>query len=938
MPPEDKNSSNYDQPGAFSEESSSLTENTPKEKSLKSIEDSFSSDSIEDNDAKLSPNNRLRGLLKLNKKTIFAGGFVFTLVIAIFVSLNFVGIFQLLHIDGFISGKMDARTKRILDRRASAHYKVIFDEEGKGYYDRKGVRGIISKRYSSLSPSKIVEDLRRKGYDINLNDEGKLFINGVEQTGDRSNRRSALSSILDEEYPNQSFIKRYKRTQATFKTFGIKRSFFENTKEKVDNWELRTIKKIRERMGVGTGQASIKSEQKDKEITDESGEKFDTIESLQDSQLSESASDEAEKLKNPEYKPNDVNLDGLGERLELSKLEGSITSQAVSGVGGGVVGALKVTGVLDAACEVKYWVKAVELGAKAYRYRALIQYASIILVSSHQIKTGEGVDAAQVAGLMKVINRSPGMGSSGAYKALSGTNSEIKGVDKYGLSFNSGVGGVFNTINSLIDRLNPSGVSEDYCQVSRNVAFQAGSIIIGAGVAIGTAGTSFVAGAIASLVKGLVISVGGEIVKPLLIQAIAGGVINGYESGDESGDALVAGAAMLASTQRYQLGAPKISPEEIAVIENNINLERIAKNKNRSIVDKYFNPSNYDSVAFNLIMGLPSTPKGLNRELKSGLSNVASLPFKILNFRAGANSELTGTARIYNDFGIQDFGWTDEKVDSMEDPREIENWIYDNNLLEAYQQWASKCKINPGNEDSLTSAGLAITEDDEILLKECEDEDNKVGNRFSFHYLDRALSTSIAFNSKQSDCLDPESEEWDCTYDDGGNPERVSSDGSSGGTTTLPSGSDAEIIDKLLNNPNIQWADPEGRRDVQRYNSPQINRVLLSLAESSGHKIIITDSYRPGASDFHGQGKALDLDNDSRSGPNYNPKSDELFKFIYDNREVYKLNELIWADPPPGTNCIDSPSPGDRRLGSCLEIYGAATTVQHNNHIHLAVD
>ena len=686
---------------------------------------------------------------------------VFGIIFAFFFS--FMSFFQLVHLDEYVSGITDGPTKKILNQRAVKHYAIVFDEDGKGYYNRtnKPVYGVVSKRFLNTDPAKVVADLREKGYNIEISkDDGKVYLNGKKMEGKISDKRNELRGILDKEYANEGWIKRYSRTQTLFKSMGIKRVFFENTKDKVTSWELEYIKKIR---SFGRDEVNIDSDSAKKDAQDADGNTVDSVPGLDTDQIENQANEISEKLKDPAYNPEiDTNIDpigtatdALGELFETGDVDlGRMAASTASG-------AIRIDAGLQLTCEIKAFLVGIELAAKAYRYRALIQYAGPILVAAHQIKTGEAVSAAQVEGIMKILNRSPGIASSGAYQVLGGkgTAASVKNSDRYSLNFTGGAGGVLSKLNDKADSL-MGDVGRETCQKARSVIWTLGSITIGIGAAIFSGGTSAISNAVFGAIKSAFNGLATNIATPILANMMAGNIINGYEGGDKAGDAFIGGVAMLAATQRWNLGGRPTSQK--AAIENQelIAQKEQEEQSKKSIVNKYLSLDSAKSITSTALMRSAPTISKPSAYIASLTAQPQQIATNILPRVSAA--EPTGLVAVNQAFGIQDY----DVPEIEDDPITNEKWISENNKMDAYNAWYDKCHNYEKN--AAVASGFPVNQEDVDTVDDCLKEDEDTGYRFANYMLDKAISTGIAFSSGESDCMDPDSDDWDCPYDDGG--------------------------------------------------------------------------------------------------------------------------------------------------------------------------
>ncbi len=129
------------------------------------------------------------------------------------------------------------------------------------------------------------------------------------------------------------------------------------------------------------------------------------------------------------------------------------------------------------------------------------------------------------------------------------------------------------------------------------------------------------------------------------------------------------------------------------------------------------------------------------------------------------------------------------------------------------------------------------------------------------------------------------------------------------------------------------------KEDIKSCMTDQSLISIATIAEQSGVKIpvnaLATDhgGCTGSGGSFHNSGQAIDIGyygNNSKGQDRHVPDGDKLYKFLFDNREVLKINELIWQYPQQGYQCINNGKPGE-----CDKIYNAATMDVHYHHIHV---
>jgi len=188
------------------------------------------------------------------------------------------------------------------------------------------------------------------------------------------------------------------------------------------------------------------------------------------------------------------------------------------------------------------------------------------------------------------------------------------------------------------------------------------------------------------------------------------------------------------------------------------------------------------------------------------------------------------------------------------------------------------------------------------------------------------------------------------------NPEGGESSGVTGNTTNtlascgpggpqiqLPTTDRQEAIDIIKNSSQVVWANASGTIEAKQKNDLDTcmeTTTLLSIAaivKSSPVPIPVNSLARDncsGVGSFHNRGRAIDIGYfgaGARGDPYHTDEGDTLYKLLFDNREVLRINELIWQYPPVGYECINAGN-----VGPCDQIYSAEVMNIHYHHIHIA--
>lgn len=166
---------------------------------------------------------------------------------------------------------------------------------------------------------------------------------------------------------------------------------------------------------------------------------------------------------------------------------------------------------------------------------------------------------------------------------------------------------------------------------------------------------------------------------------------------------------------------------------------------------------------------------------------------------------------------------------------------------------------------------------------------------------------------------------------------------SSGSNTDLVTNDPATARQIILSSANIQWGNygsaTSQKKDVQDCLTQTTLVGLATIAQNAGVQVPInamaTDhgGCNGGTRSLHNHGRGIDIGyygSNSRGADRHKPEGDIMYKFLFDNREVLQIDELIWQYPPTGYKCIN-----DGVVGECDTIYDAATMNQHYHHIHI---
>jgi hypothetical protein len=175
-----------------------------------------------------------------------------------------------------------------------------------------------------------------------------------------------------------------------------------------------------------------------------------------------------------------------------------------------------------------------------------------------------------------------------------------------------------------------------------------------------------------------------------------------------------------------------------------------------------------------------------------------------------------------------------------------------------------------------------------------------------------------------------------------GTPDDLCSTVKEGATTELISGNKQILVQTILSSKNVVFGNYQDaaiqREDVRSCLTETTLVGFATMAEKSSVKILInalgTDhggcEGRSSGSSAHNFGRAIDIGYYGNGDPRHNNDGDTLYKFLYNNAGLLKIDQLIWTRPPAGYKCIAGGKPAD-----CLAFYGSKTVAQHTHHIHV---
>lgn len=467
------------------------------------------------------------------------------------------------------------------------------------------------------------------------------------------------------------------------------------------------------------------------------------------------------------------------------------------------------------------------------------------------------------------------------------------------------------TADNLFDPPFAGAAIEESCDAIMNPVSQAAQLVITGGLIYATGGSWGAVGrALGTSAAALLATAGGKALVASTIMKYTGDIYKDMNPID-MGNLNDMGNMAMASGSCATAWCPQASDAQVAQLDREYRTERIAANSKRSVLEKFFDTESPDSVTSRVVLNTPTTPKAIVGRLKTVFASITN-PVRF-NFALGNNSlAIAGTQTAYAaDEGASAYGLSNKVTVPP-------NLLPGNSSYESVLAWGKGRDLSELDEafkKCVTDTYDArVTSDDKTCFWDNLNEVHPEGKMyFQYKYHQNvAYKTALAHNNQAT--------------------AGASGGGSSGGgTATAISGARAELNTRLLGNAKLKLGNygsaATQRTDIQNgVVTDQLVRVMLAIVEQSGVALPVNamaSDHDPGT--LHGAGKAVDIG--YRTG---DATGTTLFKFLYDNRALLKIDELIWQTAPSGTQCINGGTPG-----ACSEIYTDGTLAQHASHIHL---
>ncbi len=204
--------------------------------------------------------------------------------------------------------------------------------------------------------------------------------------------------------------------------------------------------------------------------------------------------------------------------------------------------------------------------------------------------------------------------------------------------------GVLSVLANYVEKF-PGNNSEN-CKKVNTLAYQAGGTVAGGLIAFATAGTSVAA----TLGQTIAMTVVNEVVfavgKTVLLGAVSGAIINGFEEpGEDTGSLLGSALGSMSSGANAVNGGLLGGSDTFEPASEDSSVFRTIKMNNTSIFDRYANFSNTNSLIAQASLYLPQSATGYAGFIKNSVSlssfgSIFSSPFKLITGKSQAQLDV----------------------------------------------------------------------------------------------------------------------------------------------------------------------------------------------------------------------------------------------------------------------------------------------------------
>lgn len=564
--------------------------------------------------------DRVRG--SITRKKALAGGGIGGLIAAIIFLMLFGGSFEMIHLRENMLGQANKYVNSALERRRNTNFYQIVKKLNKGDLTGK------------IDNAKFANKMRAQGFIVEFQD-GKLSkfgyetdIGGGKQTKfldlEATNSKRALNAFLDD----GEFGSKASRSldiavggraatwkgKAARKLYGSMNLRFSNwldrkasDKAETDRQRLADNLRHADELDAEIGRRISATDPRDadndgKIDPDKNGSLLGDAENA----LGEAEDYRQRLLENPQ---DTGVIEGVNDDLigAVDGVGGSLDDLVSTGAGSKALGEAAIKGLspisyFQTACTVNGTVKFLANVQNIALSYQLAKFSMRFMSAADNQKAGVLSGDGLKLMMLYLNTKSPSTGrsalqSGGIRSTILGDSSARPSAVNLG-KYNTGraSNGILSDANNYISGVLDRAGGPRACSVANNGFVQIGALVVGVGAAIFTGGTS----AAASITLNVTVGIVGEVVKSIAVaqatKSVAGMVMNGYEDGEQVGDALASGWGTMRGMNANANGLRPATKAEIALLDQQINSSRAFTNGEQGIFERYFSTSNGNSA------------------------------------------------------------------------------------------------------------------------------------------------------------------------------------------------------------------------------------------------------------------------------------------------------------------------------------------------------
>jgi hypothetical protein len=282
-----------------------------------------------------------------------------------------------------------------------------------------------------------------------------------------------------------------------------------------------------------------------------------------------------------------------------------------------------ILGVAQTACEIKGILNFVSNYRNIVLSIELARFAIRILNAADDQKagiiSGTGLNLLMIYLTTPDPNTGKGHTGAGGEQWMFGdTGAKPSRMNRslYGLGRNND--GILGRINNFVNQI--PGINK--CSIVNNGFVTVGGYAVGITAAIASGGGITGAEIATMLTMAAMHEIIVQVATPMLIKAGAHMIANGYESGEMAGDMFSSGMGSLQGMVNGATGMRPSTNAQIVAMGPEVEMYQRAEIADQSVFERYFSPSNSDSLATHVAMAMPTSLRGAAISFSSGITGL----------------------------------------------------------------------------------------------------------------------------------------------------------------------------------------------------------------------------------------------------------------------------------------------------------------------------